>query len=97
MPKTVTFYVVSYDISDDRTRRKVAKTMENYGRRVQFSVFECRLSTPRFREMYGKLITLCMKPGDSIRMYTICEDCISRIHMIGVKEPAQEEDTVIII
>lgn len=41
-------YIVSYDISDDKRLRRVAKVVEAYGRRVQFSVFRCEL-TPRKR------------------------------------------------
>ena len=37
-------YVVSYDISSDRLRNKVARTLEGYGTRIQYSVFECKLS-----------------------------------------------------
>ena len=33
-------YLISYDITKDKVRRKVDKELENYGRRVQFSVFE---------------------------------------------------------
>ena len=36
-------YVVSYDITSDRLRNKIAKTLEGYGTRIQYSVFECRL------------------------------------------------------
>lgn len=45
-------YVVSYDIASDRTRRKLAKLLEGYGVRIQYSVFECRLTEKRFQKMY---------------------------------------------
>lgn len=35
--------MITYDISDDRIRYRVAKILENHGSRVQYSVFECRL------------------------------------------------------
>ena len=35
-------YIVSYDITSNKLRRKIAKELENYGVRVQYSVFECR-------------------------------------------------------
>ena len=37
------YVVVSYDITNDRRRLKVMKTLEGFGERVQYSVFECRL------------------------------------------------------
>lgn len=35
-----TFYVLAYDLSDDRRRAKIARLMESMGERVQGSVFE---------------------------------------------------------
>lgn len=51
-------YLVSYDISSNRRRRKVAKLMENYGTRVQYSVFECKLEKSVFNKMYQELCDL---------------------------------------
>ncbi|HRR34787.1 MAG TPA: CRISPR-associated endonuclease Cas2 [Kiritimatiellia bacterium] len=42
------FYLVSYDISDDRRRARVFKLMRGWGERVQYSVFCCQLN-PRER------------------------------------------------
>jgi len=40
-------YIVTYDISDPKRLRGVAKTLEGYGARLQFSVFECLLDRMR--------------------------------------------------
>ena len=45
------FYLVAYDISDDKRLREVAKLMEAYGKRVQRSVFECSLSKQRLADL----------------------------------------------
>ena len=45
-------YVISYDIESDRTRRKLAKLLEGYGVRIQYSVFECNLTDKRFQKLY---------------------------------------------
>ncbi|MBW1990880.1 MAG: CRISPR-associated endonuclease Cas2, partial [Deltaproteobacteria bacterium] len=42
------FWVVSYDIVDDRRRLRLAKLLTDYGHRVQKSVFECDLDDRRF-------------------------------------------------
>ena len=51
-------YIVSYDITSNKLRRKIAKELENYGIRVQYSVFECDLDVSRFNEMYKDIIRL---------------------------------------
>lgn len=42
------FYIVSYDITDDKMRNRVAKLLREEGDRVQYSVFCCQLN-PRER------------------------------------------------
>ena len=44
-------YIVTYDISDDRRWRRVFKLMRGYGRWLQLSVFQCRLSAQRRAEL----------------------------------------------
>jgi CRISPR-associated protein Cas2 len=41
------FYVVSYDIPEDRKRDRASKTLLDFGARVQYSVFECILVLQR--------------------------------------------------
>ena len=45
-------YVISYDIVSDKLRNKVAKILLDYGKRVQYSVFECYISQKQFEELY---------------------------------------------
>ena len=40
-------YVVTYDIPSNKRRKKVSDLLEGYGRRVQYSVFECLLSAKK--------------------------------------------------
>ncbi len=48
-------YIVTYDIADDRRWRRVFKLMRGYGRWLQLSVFQCRLSARRRAEMARRL------------------------------------------
>ena len=45
-------YLISYDISENKRRNKIFKELKNYGRHVQFSVFECELDRKRYRQLY---------------------------------------------
>ena len=42
------FFLVSYDVADDRRRTRISKLLEGWGDRVQYSVFCCQLN-PRER------------------------------------------------
>jgi CRISPR-associated protein Cas2 len=48
-------YIVTYDISDDRRWRRVFKLMRGYGRWLQLSVFQCRLTAQRRAELARRL------------------------------------------
>ena len=93
-------YVISYDISEDRMRRKIAKELQNYGVRIQYSVFECDLTAKRYKELYAKLVKLTLELHEgSIRIYTICQNCQEKIVTIG--EPLNQlrqisEPTIVI-
>jgi CRISPR-associated protein Cas2 len=48
-------YIVTYDISDPRRWRRVFRLMQGYGRWLQLSVFQCRLSARRRVELASRL------------------------------------------
>jgi len=48
-------YIVTYDIANDRRWRRVFRLMHGYGRWLQLSVFQCRLSARRRAEMALRL------------------------------------------
>ncbi|MYH50844.1 MAG: CRISPR-associated endonuclease Cas2 [Gammaproteobacteria bacterium] len=66
--------LVTYDIADTdgdgATRlRRVADICSKYGQRVQFSVFECRLSATRMARMKGEIEDAIDKERDSVLIY----------------------------
>ncbi len=75
-------YVVAYDIGDDKRRTRVADELENWGRRVQFSVWECDLEAKQADELIERLRRE-MRTGDSLRMYCLCATCLEKSVIIG--------------
>ena len=73
------FYIISYDIPDDRRRNKLAKVLKGYGTRVQFSVFEAHLNNTQFEELKHAVNGVIDPSQDSVRYYTLCSDCTDRI------------------
>ena len=59
-------YIVTYDIADDRRWRRVFKLMHGYGRWLQLSVFQCRLSGRRRAEMALRLEALIHGRDDHV-------------------------------
>jgi CRISPR-associated protein Cas2 len=76
--------VISYDISDDKRRRKVAKIMEGYGYRVQYSVFECDLDGQKLTELKQRLKPLVKeKEWESVRFYPLYTECAANVQVLG--------------
>lgn len=76
-------YVVSYDITEDRSRTKVAKLMEGVLTRVQYSVFEGEVPEPRLAEAVDRALEHIDPETDSIRVYRMCASCAARIDCYG--------------
>jgi CRISPR-associated protein Cas2 len=59
-------YIITYDISDPKRLRNVAKTLEGYGVRLQFSVFECLLDSMRLSKAHAALRSIIDVSEDQI-------------------------------
>lgn len=93
-------YLISYDIEIDKIRTKLAKILEGYGVRVQYSVFECKLTERRFHKLYQEIFELVEGETEgSVRFYTICKNCEGKIVTIGkpINELSVLQSQVIVV
>jgi CRISPR-associated protein Cas2 len=91
------FYLVTYDISNDQRRTKVAKILEDFGDRVQYSVFEMELDrADQLDEMQVRLEKVIDSQADSIRIYFLCQGCQTKIAILGQGKVYQDEEVYII-
>ena len=72
------FYVISYDIRDDRRRKRAHKTLKGFGENVQESVFEAIVDGQQFQQMQQKVQHL-IQEHDKVRYYYLCEKCQQKI------------------
>ncbi len=90
------FYIVSYDIPDDKRRIKLAKILKDYGDRVQESVFECILDKNLLDKMTKKIDKVINQKEDSVRIYTLCANCEKNIRIMGIGKVTRDEEVYII-
>ena len=76
-------HLIAYDITSDRRLRRVARICEDYGIRVEKSVFECDLDDPVFDEMWRRLSAVACKDEDRIVDYPIGMIDRKRIRELG--------------
>jgi CRISPR-associated protein Cas2 len=78
--------IVAYDIREPARLRNIAKHCEDYGVRVQYSVFECRLQIGEFDRFWEELKDLIDPREDRLVSYRICCRCAQDIRTAGVQE-----------
>lgn len=76
-------WMVSYDVTDDRTRRQLAAQLHAFGERVQFSVFECHFTVAEARYHLGRMAQALDPATDSLRAYPLCAWCEPAVTWLG--------------
>jgi len=82
--------LVTYDVNTEgkagQTRlRRVAKVCEDYGQRVQNSVFECLVDPGQWTELRKRLVDLVDPEVDSLRFYFLGSNWQRRVEHVGAK------------
>ncbi len=80
-------YVVCYDISDDRRRTQLAKCLESFGSRVQWSVFEAFLTRPLVDNLLTRIGEIINSATDSVSVYPLCASCAAEVGLPGHGQP----------
>ena len=76
--------LIAYDVTDPKRLRLVAKACEDYGVRIEKSVFECDLNESDYAELWGTLLSLIDESEDSLISYRICRSCLGETESAGV-------------
>ncbi len=67
-------YLISYDISDPKRLRQVARIMEGYGYRVQLSVFQCLLDDLRLEQFKAEIVPVINSEEDQVLIVCLGPD-----------------------
>ena len=95
------FVLVSYDVSTSsaggpKRLRRVAKACQDYGQRVQFSVFECIVDPAQWESLKQRLINEIDPERDSLRFYYLGSNWRRRVEHIGAKATFDQEGPLIV-
>lgn len=80
--------LITYDVnivskSGAKRLRHIAKECQNYGQRVQNSVFECILNEAQFVILKSKIASIIDKDLDNVRFYFLGNNWKRRVEFIG--------------
>jgi CRISPR-associated protein Cas2 len=86
------WWLVCYDVRDDRRLRRCARHMEGYGHRIQYSIFRCWLTGLAAERLRWEL-TERLDPADSVLLIPLCGRCVDGIAGIhGTDRPPDWTD-----
>lgn len=93
--------LITYDVATSSDGgagrlRRAAKICLDFGQRVQFSVFECKVDPAQYVELKKRLSDVIDTEKDSIRFYNLGKDWDRRVEHIGVKPSMNPDDPMII-
>jgi CRISPR-associated protein Cas2 len=91
--------LVVYDVSTTheagvRRLRRVARACEDYGQRVQKSVFECSVGSTEWVRLRTRLLAEMDPTADSVRFYFLEADV--RVEHHGAAEPRDMDGPLVI-
>ncbi|HZW68129.1 MAG TPA: CRISPR-associated endonuclease Cas2 [Pseudogracilibacillus sp.] len=92
--------LITYDVQTSssggaKRLRDVAKKCEQYGVRVQYSVFECIVDSAQLRQLEIDLEKIIDHDRDSIRIYKLGKNYKNKVTHIGAKESLKVDEPLI--
>ena len=93
--------LITYDVNTEteagkRRLHNVAKACQDYGQRVQKSVFECIIDAAQLRQLQARLERIIDVETDSIRYYYLGDEWRRRVRHVGVAPDVDIEGTLIL-
>lgn len=82
--------LIAYDITDEKRLHRIARICEDWGVRVQYSVFECRLDADGFDRFWANLRTEIDPAEDRLVAYKICVNCARDIRCAGTMSVSEK-------
>lgn len=92
------YYLIAYDIENNKNRKKISDLLECYGYRVNYSVFECELNKTKLKKLLNEIEEkkYIDKKYDSLRFYHICKNCIPKSFEFSNRSEIFEEKELFI-
>lgn len=75
--------IVCYDIPSDQTRYQLARWLDGFGDRLQYSVFEVELDHELLDEMWAGVLRLVDPSSDQVSLLPLCATCHGRRQTVG--------------
>jgi CRISPR-associated protein Cas2 len=98
MRKYTMLTLVIYDISDDKKRTKLSRTLISYSlERIQYSAFKGELNSHDRFVLAKDIKKYLSKETDSIYIIPLCERCFSLVEILSESDKSLRDDQIKVI
>lgn len=95
MSNDTQFYIIAYDIVNDKRRTKVHNLLCGYCTWTQYSLFEGYLTEKQRLALEENLHKIIDEDKDSLRLYPLCSRDVAKVTTIGSKPPQKEREYIV--
>ncbi len=93
--------LVTYDVRTEtgagqKRLRRIAKLCQDYGQRVQYSVFECLVDPAQWTSLRQRLLSEMDPIEDSLRFYFLGSNWKRRVEHVGAKPGYDPEGPLVV-
>ena len=90
------YYLILYDIADNKRRTALFKLLESYGASYQFSVFEARLDQTRRVTLRHEIKAIIDTSEDRVAIVRVCDTCRPKAELLGTQETVICQHVIVI-
>lgn len=90
-------WILTYDVPDDNRRQRLHDLLRLYGRRLQYSVFEARLTGSEVQGLLRRAQDIVDPEADQLVAYVVPRRCEAEICVIGRAREELVEETFFIV
>ena len=91
----VTYDVATGDGAGRRRLRRVARLCQDFGQRVQYSVFECQVDAAQWTTLRARLLSEIDEKADSLRFYRLGANWRGRVEHVGAKASYDPDEPLV--
>lgn len=91
----VSYDVNTQDVAGKGRLRRIARHCQNWGQRVQLSVFECTVDPAQWTKLRATLIQTMDQEKDSLRFYFLGANWKNRMEHVGAKASVDPDGPLI--
>lgn len=93
--------IITYDVNTqnpegERRLRKVARACQDYGQRVQYSVFECTVNEAQLERLRHRLLKIIDEEHDSLRIYHLRGGRSGAVETYGIDNYRSFEEPLVL-